>query len=56
MTHAVTPVYKLLPLVSGHEAVKNLVDPVPRLQLLHIAEPALDVGIGREVATDQLPD
>src|SRR5512145_580846 len=48
--------YKLFPLIGGHKAVENLVDLVPRLQLLHVVESALDVGIGREVAADQIPD
>ena len=27
---------KLLPLIGRHEAIENLVDPFPRLQLLHV--------------------
>jgi hypothetical protein len=54
--HACSHTYKVLTLIGGHEAVENLVDLVPRFQLLHVVEPAFDIGIGREVATDQLSD
>ncbi len=36
------------------EAVERLVDLRPTVQLLHVAEPALDIGIGGEVAADDL--
>ena len=41
-------------LVHSREAVEYLVDLVPGLQLAHLAEPALDVGTGGEVAADDV--
>src|SRR5215470_9411445 len=38
------------------QSVEFAVDAVPARQLLHIGEPALDVGIGRKIATDELAE
>src|SRR6202035_1865396 len=48
--------HELLALIGSHEAAEHLIDLVPRLQLLHIAEPALDVGVSGEIAIDQFAD
>src|SRR5215470_3790672 len=38
------------------QSVEFAVDVVPARQLLHVGEPTLDVGIGREIATYKLPE
>src|SRR5262245_55282778 len=46
--------YKLLTLNGGNKTVEYLVDPAPRFECLHVVEPALAVGVTRQVAADQL--
>src|SRR5579862_3488665 len=48
--------YKRLALIGSHEAIEHLVDLVPRLQLLNVVEPPLNVGVGGQVAIDQFSD
>src|SRR6185295_508864 len=48
--------FELLRLDHVGETVEHLVDLRPALQLLHVAEPALDVGIVAEVHADDLAE
>src|SRR5262249_2397241 len=48
--------HEALPLDHLAQPVEFLIDLRPGRQFLHVAEPALDVRIGRKVATDQLAE
>src|SRR5262245_41443180 len=47
---------EFLSLIGSNKAVEDFVDLVPRFQRLHRVEPARNIGVNREVATDQLAD